>query len=306
MFTRHILRHSGIQEWEKKIKNIANLACPIDGKRLISDEKQFGCENGHVFDIARQGYVNLLPVQFKRSKYPGDSKEMVCARTEFLNTTLYEPIAERLAELIALKLKDNKDMRLFDAGCGEGYYLDYIQQTLHEADTSVHLSCIGLDISKPAIIAATKRNKTIQWVVGTNRQPPVEDNSIDTILCVFGFQSFEGFNKILTLDGTVILVEAGPNHLQELRALIYDEVKKSEIRSITPDEYKGFIITDSETLKFNISLENNQQINNLLLMTPHLFRATRQGKAVANQLQTLDLTVDVVFHILERAVTADE
>ena len=249
--------------------------------------------------------MNLLPVQFKRSKDPGDSKEMVCARTEFLNTTLYEPIVKRLTALITLRLKDNKDICLLDAGCGEGYYLDYIQQTLHAADTNVHLSCIGLDISKPAIIAATKRNKTIQWVVGTNRQPPVEDNSIDTILCVFGFQSFEGFNKILKSDGTIILVEAGPNHLQELRALIYDEVKKTEIRSITPDEYEGFKITHSETLKFNISLKNNQQINNLLLMTPHLFRATKQGKATANQLQTLDLTVDMIFHILERAVAAD-
>jgi len=63
-----------------------NLACPIDGKRLESREKQLVCENGHVFDVARQGYVNLLPVQHKRTKDPGDSKEMVLARAQFLNT----------------------------------------------------------------------------------------------------------------------------------------------------------------------------------------------------------------------------
>ena len=72
-----------------------NLACPIDGARLEVHEKQLICENGHVFDIARQGYVNLLPVQHKRSKQPGDSKAMVLARTHFLNSGIYEAIANK-------------------------------------------------------------------------------------------------------------------------------------------------------------------------------------------------------------------
>ena len=62
-----------------------NLACPIDGNKLEQNDGQLVCENGHTFDIARQGYVNLLPVQHKRSKQPGDSKAMVLARTAFLN-----------------------------------------------------------------------------------------------------------------------------------------------------------------------------------------------------------------------------
>ena len=79
-----------------------NLACPIDGGRLEFQEKQLVCENGHVFDVARQGYVNLLPVQHKRSKHPGDSKEMVLARTRFLNLGNYYPVAIKLAEIVLL------------------------------------------------------------------------------------------------------------------------------------------------------------------------------------------------------------
>ena len=63
-----------------------NLACPLDGKRLQQDDSSLVCENGHSYDIARQGYVNLLPVQLKRSKRPSDSKAMVLARREFLDS----------------------------------------------------------------------------------------------------------------------------------------------------------------------------------------------------------------------------
>ena len=78
-----------------------NLACPIDGLQLEPHEKQLVCENGHVFDIARQGYVNLLPVQHKRTKHPGDSKAMVLARTQFLNSGIYKHIAKKLTELVS-------------------------------------------------------------------------------------------------------------------------------------------------------------------------------------------------------------
>ena len=77
-----------------------NVACPIDGENLVSSGKQLNCSNGHSFDIARQGYVNLLPVQHKRSKQPGDSKAMVLARSDFLDSGIYEPIAEKLNALV--------------------------------------------------------------------------------------------------------------------------------------------------------------------------------------------------------------
>jgi len=277
-----------------------NLACPIDGERLECREKQLVCENGHVFDIARQGCVNLLPVQQKRSRQPGDSKAMVLARAQFLNSGIYEPIANKLAEIAFAQITDSKETCLMDAGCGEGYYFDYVLNELKAKKGRNDLSFIGLDISKAAIAEAAKRNKQITWVVGTNRQPPVESVSVDIVLCVFGFQSFEGFHKILKAGDKVVLVEPGPDHLKELREIIYTQVKKTNPPDLSYLEDMGFSILDRQSLQFKTGVIGNEQINNLLIMTPHFYRATNEGREAVGNLEKLDVTVDVVFRTLEK------
>jgi 23S rRNA (guanine745-N1)-methyltransferase len=279
--------------------NAENLACPIDGERLESRDKQLICANGHTFDIARQGYVNLLPVQHKRSKNPGDSKEMVKARATFLDSGIYEPVAKKLVEVVREYLAGKNQACLMDAGCGEGYYLNYIVNEINPEE-SCNLSCIGLDISKAAIIEAAKRNKQISWIVGTNRQPPVENESVDVILCVFGFHSFEGFKKTLKPGGKIILVEPGADHLKELREIIYDEVEKSASSDLSCTEKTGYLLHEERQVKFRAQAINNDQVKNLLLMTPHLYRATSEGKEAANNVQQLVLTIDVIFRILEK------
>ncbi len=314
-----------------------NLICPIDGAHLEVHEKQLSCENGHSFDIARQGYVNLLPVQHKRSKDPGDSKAMVVARTQFLNSGVYQSIASKLAEIILAQTVNSKEalinssyrrrpvsmaldtldtglrryddeknnqsfpesICLMDAGCGEGYYTHYVYECLKDKGVYSGLSFIGLDISKPAIVEAAKRNRQITWVVGTNRHPPLEPASVDIIVCVFGFQNFEGFNKVLKPGGRIILVEPGPDHLQELREIIYAEVKKTGLPSLSEAEEKGFVMLADERLQFKTETLDNAQINNLLLMTPHFYRAGHEGREAAGKLETLNLTVDIVFRTLE-------
>jgi len=277
-----------------------NLACPIDGDRLEFNEKQLICEKGHAFDVARQGYVNLLPVQHKRSKQPGDSKKMVSARAQFLNTGVYEPVASKLAEIAFAQITGNKETCFMDAGCGEGYYFNTVFKYLENKKGCSDLSFIGLDISKAAIAESAKRNKRITWVVGTNRRPPVESGSVDVILCVFGFQSFEGFYKILKSGGKVVLVEPGPDHLKELREIIYTEVRKSDPQDLFSVGETGFSMVDRQPLQFKTGAINNEQINNLLVMTPHFYRATKEGREAAGNLQKLDLTVDVVFRVLEK------
>ncbi len=281
-----------------KIIKAKHLACPIDGKPLEAREKQLVCESGHAFDVARQGYVNLLPVQHKRSKFPGDSKDMVAARTRFLNSGIYEPVANKLAEIVDTHISGDTGRCLLDAGCGEGYYLNRLLNHLKGIDGKGELSFIGLDISKPAIVEATRRNRQITWVVGTNRQPPVACASVDIIICVFGFQSFEGFSGIVKPGGKVILVEPGPDHLREMREVIYTDVKQSEPQAF-PDDTTGFQVVDTQTLQFETDAINAEQIQDLLLMTPHFYRASQEGRAAAEQLKELKLTVDMVFRTLE-------
>lgn len=277
-----------------------NLACPIDGAKLESHEKQLVCENGHVFDIARQGYVNLLPVQHKRTKHPGDSKAMVLARIQFLNSGIYEPIAKKLTELVFSQIAKDTETCFMDAGCGEGYYFDNLFNFLRDKKGDNHLSFIGLDISKDAIVQATKRNKQISWVVGTNRKPPVEDESVDIILCLFGFLCVEGFYKALKPGGKIILVDPGQGHLKELREIIYPEVKKTDQSHSSQMEITGFTSVQTEELRFKSKITNNEQINHLLIMTPHFYRATKKGREAACNLQQLGITVDVIFRVFAK------
>ncbi|MBL4711574.1 MAG: methyltransferase domain-containing protein [Gammaproteobacteria bacterium] len=276
-----------------KFNKVNNLACPIDGLNLDIYDKQWVCANGHTFDIARQGYVNLLPVQQKRSKHPGDSKAMVVARTHFLDSGFYQPLADKISAVVEMLTMGNTNLCLLDAGCGEGYYLNYLCKTLSQSTQDMSLSLVGLDISKEAIIQSSKRNKDITWVVGTNRQPPIVESSVDIILCVFGFVSFDGFNKVLKPGGKLILVDPGPDHLQELREIIYKKTKPSDTENGKALDTNVFSLINSQQCTFKTGNINNKDINNLLIMTPHLFRASKEGKQLAATLEKLDLTVDV-------------
>ena len=66
--------------------------CPLCGGALAREEHRAVCSQGHSFDIARQGYVHLLPVNKMHSKLPGDSREMVESRRRFLEAGYYEQI----------------------------------------------------------------------------------------------------------------------------------------------------------------------------------------------------------------------
>lgn len=272
-----------------------NLACPIEGKSLQQVEKQFVCDNRHSYDIARHGYVNLLPVQYKRSKEPGDSKAMVNARTKFLETGIYQTISSKLNDTVLGQIINGKNNCILDAGCGEGYYLDNLAFFLNGYNSNNDISLIGLDISKEAIIRGSKRNKLIRWVVGTNRQPPILENSVDIIICMFGFMNTEGFKKILKHSGKIILVEPGINHLKELREIVYSEI----ISNDDPKSYfHGFNIIKSDTLNFKKTIYDKDQIQNLLVMTPHFYRASREGKEAASNLESLDISIDVTIKVL--------
>ena len=72
------------------------LICPVCGAKLNRTDRSLSCENRHSYDIARQGYVNLLTVQQKHSLNPGDTRDQVLARRAFLEAGYYAPIADAL------------------------------------------------------------------------------------------------------------------------------------------------------------------------------------------------------------------
>jgi 23S rRNA (guanine745-N1)-methyltransferase len=274
-----------------------HLACPLDGGPLRLDGARLVCEAGHSFDIARQGYANLLPVQHKRSRNPGDSQAMVQARGAFLDGGAYQPVADRLSRLACGLLPQHGPAVVLDAGCGEGYYLTQLQRRLGERGaTGVRL--LGIDISKPAIIAATRRSRTITWLVASNVRPPLQSQGVDLLLCAFGFPSYPAFRELLKPGGRLLLLDPGPDHLLELRQVLYPDVRRRPPPGLSEAEQAGFRLVEVESLRYQTPVLEAERLRQLLTMTPHLYRAGPEGRAAALALHGLAVTVDVVFRTL--------
>jgi len=213
---------------------------------------------------------------------------MVAARRRFLNAGGYQPIAVAVSRAALADLPPQATLSCLDAGCGEGYYLRQLAAAAHAGQT---LALLGLDISKWAVLSAAKQDKRPNWVVGTNARLPVLSATLDCVLCMFGFPVYAEFARVLKPQGQLLQVDAGPDHLRELREIIYPALKPE--RSAEAPTPPGFIALGSETVRYPLTLDSAGQIADLLTMTPHLYRASAEGRARAAALTELSLTVDV-------------
>lgn len=264
------------------------LACPLDGATLHKNSQSWRCASGHSFDVARQGYVHLLPVQNKRTREPGDNRDMVAARQRFLATGLYQPIAEAVSSAVLHGAEDATTLNCLDAGCGEGYYLRHLAQA---APQRAPLALMGLDISKWAILSAARQDKTAAWVVGSNANLPVLPETLDRILCLFGFPVYTEFARVLRAGGEIVQADAGAEHLRQLREIIYPELKPPG--AATSEAPVSFTRVDTSTVHYSLELPDRHAIADLLAMTPHLYRAGADGLARLAKLDSLTVTVDV-------------
>jgi len=192
-----------------------------------------------------------------------------------------------------------------DCGCGEPgrtgrsarYYLRQLAAAVPDDQA---LALLGLDISKWAVLAAAKQDKRPSWVVGSNAKLPVLPGTLDRVLCMFGFPVYAEFARVLKPGGLLVQVDAGPDHLRELREIIYPSLKPERPAEMPTPE--GFRRLPTETVRFSIDLTSAEQIADLLAMTPHLYRAKAEGRAKAGALTALSLGIDVRLTCFERGI----
>lgn len=263
--------------------------CPACNAPLILTDRTLACENNHRYDIAKQGYVNLHLVQHKKSKQPGDDPQMVSARRTFLSQGYYQPLADKLSQVLE-KHHTGAELSLFDAGCGEGYYLDAIMQNYANQDRFVYLS--GIDISKAAVAKAAKRLSNGAFAVASTFSIPIPDMSQDAVIQIFAPSSAEEVQRILSVNGLWLLVQPAPHHLFELKQCVYDSPQLHSIDHESPD---GFALVEEIQLTFTLDLTNDDVGKLALLqMTPFYWTISAEKQASLPEKLT-QVTVD--FHI---------
>lgn len=240
--------------------------CPICKSKLNKTGDSYRCENNHSFDIARQGYVNLLPVNKKHSDNPGDSKDMVLSRREFLESGNYECFSDKLNELVAQISANSQKISILDCGCGEGYYDGRLVEYLEKSKINYNL--LGFDISKEAVRFAAGKYKKASYFVGSCFNMPLSDNSFDIAINIFAPMVESEFCRVLKSGGYLIYAVPGKNHLMGLKKLLYENVYENEEKHT---EYEGFEFVDRHSVKNEITVDGKMGVN-LFKMTPYYFK----------------------------------
>ena len=273
--------------------------CPVCGGLLQQHQsgKSYACQNQHSFDLAKEGYLNLLPVQHKHSKEPGDSKLMMIARREFLEAGFYEPMAKAVAMMIDINIIKGQGIRLLDLGCGEGYYS---RKIAFYCNHSEQLALHGIDIAKFAVAAAAKKQPNARFVVASSNRLPYTDQYFDFVLRVFAPSDDDELKRVLKSSGHLLTVTPGPRHLWQLKEFIYAEVKEHASESLLPE---GFERLAAQRISYKIT-PNPQQRMALLQMTPFAWRANENAQQSLNSASDLEIETDFILTLARK--TADE
>lgn len=187
------------------------LRCPVCARALAPASGSLRCETGHAFDVARQGYVNLLVGS--GSRLAGDSAEMVAARAALLSAGHYEPLAEALGSMAAQTAPSNG--LVAEVGAGTGYYLARLVERIGAQ------AGLALDLSKYAARRAASVHPAVGAAVADATRPlPLADRSCALLACVFAPRAPAEFRRVLRDDGVLLVARPTARHLASLRAAL--------------------------------------------------------------------------------------
>ena len=272
----------------------ARLRCPIcKAQTSVDGERTLYCEGEkkHTYDISASGYINLAS---PKQCGGGDTKGAVRARSAFLDGGYYSPIADKVIELLRRYKGDNATV--IDAGCGEGYYTSRIAGSCEFA--------IGFDISKFAVEAAAKRARrenieNLAFCVASVYAMPIFDGSADAVVNIFAPCVEQEYLRVLNQEGILIVVQAGRDHLMGLKQVLYDSIHENDVRADLPNSLE---LVCQEELKYNITVEGNENIQSLFAMTPYYWRTSQEDARKLDGLDALTTDIDIIFSVYRKNV----
>lgn len=264
------------------------LICPLCRSALSREEKSWRCAGAHCFDIAREGYLNLLPVQHKNSRAPGDNPDMVNARHAFLGAGHYTPLRDAVLAL----LRAQTPATLLDIGCGEGWYT--------AAMATVVADVVGIDIARNAVQRAAKAHRGITWLVASSASLPLADASVALVSSLFSPLPAAEMARVLAPGGQLLVVTPAAGHLASLRAALFDEVTPHRPEKFIAELAPAFRLQQQQEVTFPLALDN-AALQQLLLMTPYAWRAKREKRDALAQQESFADTAAFSLLLLQRS-----
>ncbi|VTS16351.1 ribosomal RNA large subunit methyltransferase A [Streptococcus porcinus] len=190
--------------------------CPICHNDFQLAGRSLICPKRHTFDLAKQGYANLLLNVKKDTHY---NKESFIRRSHILEAGYYRHLLEAINNYLQL----DEGGTILDVACGEGYYARALAQTPNR-------QILAFDLSKESILLAAKKDfqSRVIWFVGDLAKLPLADQSVDIILDIFSPAHYQEFQRVLKPTGKIIKVVTASDHLKELRQLAASQISSKD------------------------------------------------------------------------------
>ena len=266
---------------------MTKLICPKCKETLEKTEKSLVCRNRHCYDIAKEGYVNLLPSS-KNGSLIGDNRDMALSRRDFLNKGYFSALAEALG--VELKKAEAVSPCVLDICCGEGYYSSFLKK-------SYHGDFLGFDISKEMIRLAAKRKSGVSYFVANMTDIPLSDESVDFAIHLFAPFFENEFYRILKKGGTLVSVTPGKEHLFSLKKVLYDT---PYLNDETPPETEKLTLVEQKKVFAEIKLQSEDDIQALFKMTPYYYHTSDENKNRLIGTNSLKTEIDFTLNIYKK------
>lgn len=264
------------------------LKCPVCGMALSSENRTVRCAQNHCFDIAKEGYVNLLRPG-KSGDVTGDNKEMARSRRDFLNRGYYQPLEHSVGDCVE-RFTQNGDAVL-DICCGEGYYTDYLTQR-------VQREYYGFDLSKNMVRLAAKRRCGARFFVANIASIPLQDNSVSLAFHLFAPFHAPEFHRVLSPGGVIVTAVPGKRHLFGMKQVLYPTPYENDEQ---PPQAAPLRLIDTVHVDSTIALSSQEDIHALFQMTPYYYHTPAQGMNRLQALDTLTTEISFVLYIFQKS-----